>query len=1299
MNSMMLKWRYAATVFVCAVMASWSFAESVLPFADDFESYALGTPLIDGTNGWYASDTNVQVQGDVVYEGTQAAQVPLDCLLSNRFDTNATSSATNLWMEFWVQPVRYTGANDPECETNIATAFYLNSNGYFVLRDAAQWIVASNTSKGAELQPIDTDTWVQVDCMLDYSNKQWYFLQNGQMVRAQLGFVDPTVEMLSSMDVYNGSGPTTFIDKVTVSTEIPPGLTNTIPTNWGIPTLALSNEVIHVTAFPGEIGVSGSFEIHRQDGSAMAFTNTPQQIWLSVDTADGVIDGTNTSQSVQVTVDSTGFFPGVYTGYVTVAATDDLTGADAHESPQTVTVIMTVNPRASIAVSTNSVPCITREGVSVSSFLDIWNGSGHYTLDFTTTVSTDSGGDWLSVTPVSGSSTGDNDKVGFTIMCDASTVATNRGSYTGRVTFAGTMTEGGHTYEADESPTVVEVVLNVEYPAPSLGVHPTLFRPEVIQGSNAPNNIFNVWNANSNYTLVFNATADQPWVTVTPTNGTSNGEEVQVTLSYNVTNLAAGVHTAQVEVVGTDQKYGEAALDSPQFVTIQVKIVAPSAPAWISASDDAYTNRVSVQWGEVNNVIAYKVFRNVTDDAETAEEIAHVNAPTDNYSDTNAVHGKLYYYWVCSVNPYGYLSAYSVSDAGNRKLMPPTDIAATKDTHTDKVVVTWNDAPGVPAGYQVWRQEGAGASVIIGSSTNLTYNDTTAVPGTRYNYRVSATNNVSVSEQGPTDNGWRRFIAPVDMEASRGTLDNRVNVTWTAVDGATSYEVERNGALIGEVAGASYSDAAVAMGEGYNYRVRAKNILSTGEYSTAVLGWASLGAPAPIQASQGVYSYMVNIKWPAFAVAMNQYEVQRSKTDSFAQYDALGFGEAEGAGFKYDDTTAVPGTKYYYRVKGIKGAMYWMSAAAQGWRSLAAPTGVNASQGTYPGGILVKWNAVDGAVGYEVWANDEDDQFGATKKAEVAVRQYADMSVNSGAARYYWVKAKADSGALSGFSTVAHGYAPTTVIFGGPGFVPVPADYDGDGIDDLGVYKAANGHWKVRMSGFGYNVIQVQGFGGPGFLPAVGDYDGDGLADPGVYKAATGEWKVWMSSIGYNVVTVRGFGGADSVAIPSDYDGDGKCDPAVYFLKTGQIRVWMSASGYAPISAVWGGLGWLPSVGGDADGDNKADPVIYNPAKKTFKGLCSILGYAEVVMGGMGAPGYIPINRDYDGDGLVDPAAYSAATGTWKVWGSRGAAYKEKAYTIGGDGWVVAPLDYFGNGRKNLCVYKEATGMWWVRKW
>ncbi len=55
------------------------------------------------------------------------------------------------------------------------------------------------------------------------------------------------------------------------------------------------------------------------------------------------------------------------------------------------------------------------------------------------------------------------------------------------------MTEGGNDYDADNSPTsVIEVVLNVEYPARFAGSHPILFYQNVMHGGNATSNGFNV---------------------------------------------------------------------------------------------------------------------------------------------------------------------------------------------------------------------------------------------------------------------------------------------------------------------------------------------------------------------------------------------------------------------------------------------------------------------------------------------------------------------------------------------------------------------------------------------------------------------------------------------------------------------------------------------------------------------------------------------------------------------------------------------------------------------------------------
>ena len=55
--------------------------------------------------------------------------------------------------------------------------------------------------------------------------------------------------------------------------------------------------------------------------------------------------------------------------------------------------------------------------------------------------------------------------------------------------------------------------------------------------------------------------------------------------------------------------------------------------------------------------------------------------------------------------------------------------------------------------------------------------------------------------------------------------------------------------------------------------------------------------------------------------------------------------------------------------------------------------------------------------------------------------------------------------------------------WGGPGWTPVTADYDGDGADDLAVYEAASGRWRIRrlngtvlawdmlLGGYGYQAV------------------------------------------------------------------------------------------------------------------------------------------------------------------------------------------------------------------------------------
>lgn len=63
------------------------------------------------------------------------------------------------------------------------------------------------------------------------------------------------------------------------------------------------------------------------------------------------------------------------------------------------------------------------------------------------------------------------------------------------------------------------------------------------------------------------------------------------------------------------------------------------------------------------------------------------------------------------------------------------------------------------------------------------------------------------------------------------------------------------------------------------------------------------------------------------------------------------------------------------------------------------------------------------------------------------------------------------------------------------------ADFDGDGTNDIGIFRQSSGLWAIR------NVTRIY-FGATNDEPRPGDYNGDGRADVAVFRKSSGLWAV-----------------------------------------------------------------------------------------------------------------------------------------------------------------------------------------------
>ncbi|MGB7202850.1 MAG: CHRD domain-containing protein [Pyrinomonadaceae bacterium] len=297
---------------------------------------------------------------------------------------------------------------------------------------------------------------------------------------------------------------------------------------------------------------------------------------------------------------------------------------------------------------------------------------------------------------------------------------------------------------------------------------------------------------------------------------------------------------------------------------------------------------------------------------------------------------------------------------------------------------------------------------------------------------------------------------------------------------------------------------------------------------------------------------------------------------------------------------------------------------------------VNVHSATFPGG------EIRGQLGIK-----RPVDFDGDGRQDLSVLRFPNVAPPGVSQITYWNRTT-----TSGDQTVAWGDANTDF--------PVPGDYDGDGRDDLALYRdgtVAEPQSKFYILRSSDSTAFIPGFGLNGDQAICRDYDGDGTTDIAIFRrgAAPGDqafWWIRRSSSPANFAVV-GFGttgatdgSTGDTPIPGDYDGDGKFDIAVYRfggLSPNNRYIILRSSDFAVTYREFGNFQTDYILPGDYDGDGKYDLAIARTGATGTSPLVwwilnSSTGFTSTMTFGISSD--LPVQGDYDGDARTDRAIY-----------------------------------------------------------
>lgn len=438
----------------------------------------------------------------------------------------------------------------------------------------------------------------------------------------------------------------------------------------------------------------------------------------------------------------------------------------------------------------------------------------------------------------------------------------------------------------------------------------------------------------------------------------------------------------------------------------------------VTASPLGYKG-VQLGWTTVTGAVHYEVWRSTTTAAGTYTKAGETTGST--YEDTNLAPGKTCYYRVRAVCKKATATTYgpfSDFDAATPVPAAPASVSAQPAGY-NSARVEWSAVDGA-AGYDVYRSKTKDSGYISGGRSPQLFCLCSGLDtGSLYYFKVrpywaSGTSKVYGDYSEPA--GATPALSPVSSAWAMSTGPTKVKVSWSAVPGASKYEIWRADlpAPIAVTSSVSYENSGLVPGTTYSYTIIAYRLVGAAKVYAANASPEASATPQVGKiyglAAKAASPVSIKLTWSA-AAGQSGYEVWRRSAE-VPGFDKS-FDVPNGKTTSYTDSTLSVNHTYVYKVRAYvttEGGKVYGEFSDEARASVAfgdaggvaaAMTGVNVNK--------ITWKAVPGANGYSVaYAAEEGGPY--SEEGLTAAKTVSGTSIihtHPGGGQTYWYRVRA----------------------------------------------------------------------------------------------------------------------------------------------------------------------------------------------------------------------------------------------------------------------------------------------------